>query len=111
MKNTLAAFTFTLAFALFPATSSRAATTYAVGHINNITMGADTVLIKLDVPLADNCAGTGYGWMLIPATAKTLQAFVLALWARGDLANVTMTVYTDPVVNGYCSVNQIDPVP
>jgi hypothetical protein len=89
---------------------SHAQPTYASGRINNITFVNDMVLIKLDVPLPGNCAGTGWGWMAIPATNKPIQAFVLALQARGALSTVTVLVYTDPVGgSGYCTVSQIDP--
>ena len=83
---------------------------YAVGHINNITFASDLVLIRLDVALPGNCAGTAANWAAIPAANKPIQAFVLALQARSALPSVTVTVYTDPTgTNAFCTVTQIDP--
>ena len=38
-----------------------------------------------------------------------MTAFVLGLWMRGDASSVSVTIYTDGLVNGYCRINQIDP--
>jgi hypothetical protein len=86
-----------------------AESTWTVGHINNVTFAGDIVLIKTDSPLPDNCAGTAFGWIAIPAAYKPMHAFVLALWARGDQASVPVTVYTSAVSSGYCWVTQLDP--
>lgn len=98
-----------LGFAATPMTAN-ASTTYQVGRINNVTFAGDGVFIQLDSGLPDNCIGTASGWMLVPASAKPLQAFVTGLWLRGDAAQVTVTVYTNAgVVSGYCQIDQIDP--
>jgi hypothetical protein len=98
-----------LGFAATPM-AANASPTYQVGRINNVTFAGDGVLIRLDTGLPDNCAGTGSGWMLIPISAKPIQAFVLGLWLRGDAAQVTVVVYTTAgVVSGYCQIDQIDP--
>jgi hypothetical protein len=90
--------------------NSHAYPTYATGHINNITIAGDLLLIRLDTSMPDNCAGTAYNWIAIPAERKTMQAFVLTLQARGALLTQTVTIYTDaPGANGFCTVNQIDP--
>jgi hypothetical protein len=84
--------------------------TYQNGHIINITFSGDMVLIRLDVAHPGNCASSAWNWMAIPAANKPIQAFVLALQARGALSSVMVTVYTDPPSSTpFCTVNQIDP--
>ena len=83
--------------------------TYVTGHINDVTFAWDAVLIRVDAGLPDNCAGTSYGWMKIPVENKSMNAFVIGLWMRGDSAQVNLTVYTDGLLSGYCRVTQIDP--
>lgn len=87
-----------------------AALNYQAGHINDITVTGDVIMVKLDSGLPDNCSGTAYGWMMIPADYKAVKALVLALWARGDMSSVPVQIYTDGLVNNYCQVNQIDPL-
>lgn len=84
---------------------------YLSGHISNVTFGANSVLVMLDTGLPDNCAGSPYGWMLIPGGAKVAQAFVLGLWLRGDAAQTSVYIYTTspPSSGAYCEVTQIDP--
>ena len=85
--------------------------TWKTGHINNITVAVDDVLVKLDSGLPDNCTSTAFGWLLIPSSAKATKAFVLALWARGDMSSTVVTIYTTAgVVGNYCHVDQIDPI-
>jgi len=91
------------------AAPAQAASTYLSGHINNVTFGSSSIMIMLDTGLPDNCAGSPCGWMVVPDSYKSMVAFVLGLWMRGDQAEVGVTVYTDGLVNGYCRVNQIDP--
>lgn len=86
-----------------------AAPSWTTGHISNITYTGGTVFIMTDSPLPDNCAGTPSGWMVVPATDKAMIAFVTGLWMRGDAAQVTVSVYTTGLVNGWCEINQIDP--
>lgn len=80
------------------------------GNLANVTVMGETVMIQLDSGLPDNCAGTAYGWMMIPAQYKSMVALILAVWARGDGSSTAMTVYTSGLVNGYCQINQIDPL-
>jgi hypothetical protein len=88
-----------------------AADTYLGGRISNVTFSGDVILIMLDTGVPDNCIGTPYGWMVIPAEYKSMKAFVLGLWMRGDAGQVPMTVYTSGRDgSGYCQINQIDPV-
>jgi hypothetical protein len=89
--------------------AANAQPTYVSGHINDVTFVWDAVLIRVDSGLPDNCAGTSYGWMKIPVENKSMNAFVVGLWMRGDAQQVAVTVYTDGLVNGYCRVTQIDP--
>jgi hypothetical protein len=92
-------------------TVSNAQPTYNYGHITNVTFAGDTVMIMMDVGVPDNCIGTPYGWMIIPANYKSMSAFVLGLWMRGDLRQVGVTVYTTGRDSyGNCQINQIDPV-
>jgi len=83
--------------------------TYLSGHISNVTFAGDEVLIMLDAGLPDNCVGTSYGWMRIPAENKSMNAFVIGLWMRGDAQQIVVTVYTDGIVGSYCRISQIDP--
>ena len=89
--------------------TASAADTYLHGHINNVTFAGESLMIKLDAGLPDNCAGTSYGWMEIPATYKSMTAFVIGLWMRGDSTQTLVTVYTQGLVGGYCRVTQVDP--
>jgi hypothetical protein len=87
-----------------------AASNYTFGHINNVTfVGDGSVWIMIDSSLPDNCAGTFAGWMQVPAANKTMIAFVLALWARGDENSTQVYVYTSGLTNSVCQINQIDP--
>jgi hypothetical protein len=100
-----------IAAVMFLASASAAAyDTYQDGRISNVTFGGDTVLIMLDTGLPDNCAGSPFGWMQIPANNKAMQALILGIWMRGDAAQTRVTVYTDNRTGGaYCQINQIDP--
>jgi hypothetical protein len=82
---------------------------YTTGHISDVTFAGNSVLIRTDAALPDNCLGTPYGWMQISGTYASMNAFVLALWARGDANSVVVNVYTTGVANGYCQIDQIDP--
>ena len=84
--------------------------TWQTGHINNIAVAGDDIVLKLDSGLPDNCTGTAFGWMLIPSSAKATKALVLALWARGDMSSSTVTIFTGGLVGSYCQVDQIDPI-
>ena len=93
------------------ATSVPAADAYLGGHINDVTFAGSDVMVRLDTGVPDNCTGTPFGWMLIPNSAKPMQAFVIGLWMRGDAAQTYAVVYTTAVsVGGYCIINQLDPV-
>jgi hypothetical protein len=92
------------------ATFSVAGTNDQTGKISNVSFETDRVLIKLDSGLPQWCAGTPDGWMSIPPSYKSIQALVLGMWLRGDLASTDVTVYVMPYNNStYCQINQIDP--
>jgi hypothetical protein len=88
-----------------------AADSYLSGHITNITFAGADVYIALDAGLPTNCAGSPFGWMVIPASAKATQAFVIGLRLRSNLSDIPVTVYTDDREGGtgYCQINQLDP--
>lgn len=84
--------------------------TYLTGTISNVTFAGDTVLVRLDTGVPGNCAGTPYGWMMVPSASKPMIGFVTGLWMRGDASSVTVTIYTDGLGGwGYCTINQLDP--
>jgi hypothetical protein len=86
-----------------------AGATWTTGHINNVTYSGENVFIQTDAPLPDNCAGSTYGWLMVPASFKAMTALVTGLWLRGDANTVMVTVFTTGVVGGYCQIGQIDP--
>ena len=83
---------------------------YLNGRISNVTFAGDEVLIMLDAGLPGNCAGTHYGWMRISPEYKSMTAFVIGLWMRGDASQTPVAVYTSGITGVYCQVTQIDPV-
>jgi hypothetical protein len=91
------------------AASAQSGPTYISGRLNNITFAHDYVMVMMDTGLPDNCVGTAFGWMKIPAANKPIIAFVTGLWLRGDTGTTVVTIYTDGLVEGYCRVSQIDP--
>ncbi len=53
------------------------------GRIVSMSFVADEIYIKVDTGLPDNCVGTPFGWMVIPASAKPLAEEVhIDLWHR-----------------------------
>jgi len=108
MKRLVAGIAASMAFA---STSAQAYEAHQDGRISDITVAGNTVLIRLDSGLPDNCAGTPFGWMQIPEANKVMQSLVLGMWLRGDAAQTYVVVYTDGRTGGgYCQINQIDPV-
>lgn len=91
--------------------TASAGESYQYGYITNVTFGAQSTLIMLSAGVPNNCTGTPHGWMRIPDTAKSLQAFVLGLWMRGDIAQIPVMVYTSPAPSAgeMCIVTQVDP--
>lgn len=82
--------------------------TYASGNISNTSSVKGGLIVMLDVGVPTNCTGSPYGWMLIPEANKAMMATALTMWITGKRA---ATVYTDGYTgNGFCVVNQIDPV-
>src|SRR5262245_6822135 len=69
---------------------AHAAATYQSGHISNVTFSSTSVLIMLDTGLPDNCVGSPYGWMVVPDSYKSMAAFVIGLWMRGDQGQVSV---------------------
>src|SRR5882724_10108244 len=101
---------FMLSIALLSGQPALAYDTYQVGHISNVTFADDSVFIILDTGVPTNCTGTPYGWMVVPAANKAMTAFVLGLWLRGDISQVSMAVYTSGRdSSSFCQINQIDP--
>lgn len=98
-----------VAFGLLASSASLAGPTYQNGRISNVTFSSSSILIMLDTGLPDNCAGSPYGWMVIPQEYKAMAAFVISLWMSGNAGSTPVTVYTDGLVNGYCRINQVDP--
>lgn len=91
-------------------TSAAAYDSYQTGRIADVTVAGNTMLLRLDTGMPDNCAGTPFGWLQVPEASKVMQAFVLGVWMRGDAAQTSVTVYTDARTGGgYCQINQIDP--
>lgn len=93
----------------FAAHAANAASNYQTGHIADVTFLGDAVMLRLDSGQPDNCTGTAWGWIKVPVANKSMSAFVIGLWMRGDATTTTVTVYTDGVVDGYCRSTQIDP--
>lgn len=88
-------------------TFAAAGTSYQGGNISNTTTVPEGLLIMLDTGPPSNCAGTPYGWMLIPEANKTMVAATLALWLTGK---TNVTVYVSSYSgSGYCTINQVDP--
>jgi len=105
-----ASLVFASLFGLASTAQAQTSSIYTSGHINNVTLADDYVMIMIDAGLPGNCAGTSWGWMKVPSTATAMKAFVIGLWMRGDAASTVVTVYTDGLVDGYCRITQIDPV-
>ena len=52
-----------------------------------------------------NCSAAGYGGMTIPEANKTMVAAALVVWQTQGF----VTVYTNPLSGGVCTINQFDP--
>jgi uncharacterized membrane protein YphA (DoxX/SURF4 family) len=88
-------------------TQALAADTYQSGRINNITTTTQGLMLMLDTGMPTQCAGSPYGWMLIPEANKTMVATALALWLSGVR---DVTVYVNAYSgSGFCVINQLDP--
>jgi hypothetical protein len=59
------------------------ASSWQSGNISNITSIPGGLMIMLDSGMPDNCAGSPFGWMLIPEANKTIIATTLMVWAMG----------------------------
>lgn len=93
--------------ALTAASACWSAENYQPGIINNITTIPEGVLLMLDSGPPTNCAGTAYGWMLVPEANKTMVATVLMMWISGQRKVV---VYSQPYTGtGVCTLTQVDP--
>lgn len=82
-----------------------AADSYLGGNISNITSHAGGLMVMLDTGVPTNCAGVGYDWMTIPEANKTMIATALLAWQLGR----GVTVYTNALSGGVCTINQFDP--
>lgn len=82
---------------------------YTYGKMTDMSAIAEGLLIRINAPVPDNCAGTPYGWMLIPATNKPIMAAAMMFWATGKR---TAEIYTVPATttgpNAFCTVTQLD---
>gem|GEM_PF-2218123 len=102
-----AVFSLFAAFAPLPVDAQ--ASNYEIGHITRVSYLPTGVLIMMDGTLPTNCAGTGYGWMMIASSNTGTVAFTTGLWMRGDASQWTVVVYTAGIDStGYCQVNQLD---
>jgi len=80
---------------------------WLTGEINNYTAIQGGIMIMLDTGIPDNCAGTGYGWMIVAETDKALTAVLLM---RINQGNMGATVYSDGTFyQGFCRIVQLDP--
>jgi len=76
------------------------------GNIIDITSATQGLMVRIDAGVPDNCAGTFFGWMLIPDSARTMVAVTLI--AR--LQNTPVAIYTSGLdASGQCIVVQVDP--
>jgi len=78
---------------------------YLSGAIEDVTSGPQGLMVKLTTGVPTNCAGVGYGWMTVPEANKTMIAVALLTWQNQR----NVTVYTNPLTNGVCVINQFDP--
>ena len=79
------------------------------GDIVNLTATTAGIMIKLNSGLPSNCDGTPYGWMLIKKEHTAIISAVLAAWVSDKKAGVVYVSGRENA-NGYCLVNQFDPV-
>jgi hypothetical protein len=101
---------------LFCAPTALAASYSETGHIVAMSVvdgnggPPNGVVISLDSGLPDNCSGTPFGWMWVPAGSSVIAAYVLGLWLSGNAPSVSVTVYTSGLSsNGFCQVTQVQP--
>lgn len=87
------------------AQDAAAADEYLGGNISNISSHGAGLMVMLDTGVPTNCSGVGYNWMTIPEANKTMIAVALLAWQLGR----GVTVYTNPLSNGFCTINQLDP--
>ena len=85
-----------MVLALLPKPAS-ASPSWLDGNIINISSASSGLMVMLSSGVPDNCAGVGYGWMLIPEAKKTMIATALTTWATG---NKYVVVYTNPLSGG-----------
>lgn len=101
---------------VFCAAPAIAGSNFEAGHI--VAMSAvdgnggppNGLVIRLDSGLPDNCSGTPFGWMWVPASSSVITAYVLSFWLSGNTSSVSVTVYTSGLSsNGFCQVTQVQP--
>jgi hypothetical protein len=80
---------------------------YISGTIINYTAVSGGLLIMFDSGIPDNCAGTPYGWIIIPETEKTMLAMALM---RISQDNMQAAIYSSgQFYLGFCRANQFNP--
>ncbi len=105
--RTLLALSLTVSVVSGPARAGTAYDTYVTGRVTDLTSTSSGILIMIDAGVPTNCAGSPYGWILIPQANQAMTATILAYWLSGRR---DATVYTDTRTGaGFCIANQYDP--
>jgi hypothetical protein len=86
-------------------TVAQNAANYVSGSITGQTSGPAGLYVQVSGGLPTNCAGTAWGWMLIPETNKSMVSLTLLAIAQ----NRQVTVFTEGIPQGqaYCVVGQV----
>ena len=84
---------------------------YKIGYITEYAFVGDTIVLRINSGVPDNCSTTPYAFMQIPAANKSMQAYVLSLWFSGEVATRQVLVGTAAPSGGnpYCTVRQLNP--
>ena len=77
------------------------------GTLTNYSATQGGLLIMVDAGIPDNCAGTPYGWMIIPQEDKAMLALALMRISQDQMK---VTAYSSGAFySGFCRVTQYDP--
>ncbi|KQV94744.1 hypothetical protein [Rhizobacter sp. Root1221] len=95
------------ALTLAASASAMAGPNWTAGTLVDMSAVPEGLLIRVDTSRPDNCAGTPFAWMLIPAERKIIIAATMMFWATGKRA---VDVYTEPSGSSgaFCLVSQVD---
>jgi hypothetical protein len=89
---------------------AHAESNYKLGYITEYAFVGDTIVLRINTGVPDNCNSTSYGFMQIPAAYKSMQAYVLSLWFSGEATTRQVMVYTAaPSSTPYCTILQLNP--